>query len=424
MKLHQSEFVRNVLTLLTGTTIAQAFPLAISPILTRIYTPEDFGVLAIYLTLVSIFGVIATARYELAIVQPVEKADAAAIVVLSILIAVALSLITLAMVSFFNAEISELLGSNEIGIWLYFLPVSIFITGVYQALNYWCVRQKNYKLVALSNISQAATGPSVQAIFGYLKLTGGLILGGVVGALASFCVLLRSVIKRDGDIFRKVTLEKVKLNAARYSQFPKFSLGGALANSAGQQMPVFFIIRLFDASILGFYSVIMRVVNVPVILLSGGLSQVVYQRVSYMQNNSPQEIKFFIVKLFVVLALATIPFIAVIYFFGDELFAFIFGEPWRMAGELSGIVVFAIAIRFAVSPLSVVLSLKGNIRLGATWQLIYLFTVVVTLYMLSSFEIRTFLIGFVIHDLVLYSLFMLFILKGATYQAPSEEQCS
>jgi len=43
----KSEFAKNVLTLMTGTTIAQAIPIAISPILTRIYTPEDFGVFAL-----------------------------------------------------------------------------------------------------------------------------------------------------------------------------------------------------------------------------------------------------------------------------------------------------------------------------------------------------------------------------------------
>jgi len=102
-----SEFSRNVLTLMTGTTIAQAIPIAISPILTRIYTPEDFGVFA-----------------------------------LSIIISFFISLITLIIVFVFNIQITNLLGNKEISNWLYFIPITVLLTGVYQSFNYWSNRKK------------------------------------------------------------------------------------------------------------------------------------------------------------------------------------------------------------------------------------------------------------------------------------------
>ena len=96
----KSEFSRNVLTLMTGTTIAQAIPIAISPILTRIYAPEDFGMFALYMSVASIISVIATGRYELAIMLPKKDEDAVNIVALSIIISFFVSFISLLIVFF------------------------------------------------------------------------------------------------------------------------------------------------------------------------------------------------------------------------------------------------------------------------------------------------------------------------------------
>ena len=117
-------FARNVLTLMTGTTIAQAIPIAISPILTRIYTPEDFGVFALYMSIASIIAVLATGRYELAIMLPKKDEDAVNIVALSIIIAFFVSLISFLIVFIFNTQITNLLGNPEISNWLYFIPIT------------------------------------------------------------------------------------------------------------------------------------------------------------------------------------------------------------------------------------------------------------------------------------------------------------
>lgn len=109
----QNEFNRNVVTLLTGTTVAQAIPVMISPILTRIYTPEDFGVLALFIAITSIFGSIANARYELAIVLPEKDEDAVNIVALCILIAFSISVGLFVAVSIFHTPILRLL--NNLG---------------------------------------------------------------------------------------------------------------------------------------------------------------------------------------------------------------------------------------------------------------------------------------------------------------------
>ena len=180
----KSEFSRNVLTLMTGTTIAQAIPIAISPILTRIYTPEDFGVFALYMSVASILSVIAAGRYELAIMLPKKDEDAINIVALSILISFFISFISFLVIFLFNAKITNLLGNSEISNWLYFIPITVLLTGMYRSFNYWSNRKKQYKRLATSKIIQSFTTSSTNLSMGFGGFgASGLILGGVLGFL-------------------------------------------------------------------------------------------------------------------------------------------------------------------------------------------------------------------------------------------------
>ena len=132
----KSEFSKNVLTLMTGTTIAQAIPIAISPILTRIYTPEDFGVFALFIAITAILGTVANARYELAIMLPKKDEDAINIFALGFIITCFISLILLILVVIFNDYFTKLFGNDEISFWLYFVPITVFFSGLFNILNY------------------------------------------------------------------------------------------------------------------------------------------------------------------------------------------------------------------------------------------------------------------------------------------------
>lgn len=414
----KSEFSRNVLTLMTGTTIAQAIPIAITPILTRLYTPEDFGVLALFVAISSIVAVIATLRYELAIVQPHSDEDAAALVVLSATIATFISLLSLIIIHALNAELQLWLGNPEVGIWLYLLPVSVFLTGLYQSLNYWHTRKKQFKSIAISKVNQGVGTASVQVGTGLGSIgSAGLIWGYIVGQLIALIILIKKSLTDDIKQFRGVTYEQIKLNAIRYQKMPKYSTWGALADNLSLQMPVLVISKFYDMAQTGLFSLTFRVLSLPMSLVSSALSQVLFQKISKMHHDSPNQIKAAILKLFFLLLAMMVPFIGFIWLFGEDVFALVFGEPWREAGAMAATLVLAVAIRFAVSPLSAVLALEHNIKLGVLWQFIYLFTITITLFYFSSFSIPTLLYAFVVHEISLYLLYLLFILKGTTYIA-------
>jgi len=192
----KSEFSKNVLTLMTGTTIAQAIPIAISPILTRIYTPEDFGLLALFVAITAIFGSIVNGRYELAIMLPKKDEDAINIFALGFIIVSCVSLVLLVLAVVFNDYFTKLLNNNEISLWLYFVPIAVFFTGIWNILNYFNNRKKQYKDIAKATIIKSIVTAIVQLSVGFIKQGAtGLVSGQLLSQLFANTKLLSKISK-------------------------------------------------------------------------------------------------------------------------------------------------------------------------------------------------------------------------------------
>lgn len=408
----KNDFLRNVLTLMTGTTLAQAIPIAAMPLLTRLYTPEDFGVLALYMSLAGMISVIITARYEVAVMLPERDEDAASLVTLSVCIASAISLVLLVVVSLFNDDIQALLNNKAIGPWLYLLPITVFVTGMWQALNYWNNRSKKFKRLAVSRVTQGGGMTLAQLALTGLS-TGGLVLGYLVGQVGGLMVFLTKTWREDRAVLSRVSLATMLENARRYSKFPKYSTFGALLDNAAVQMPVLMLSKFYDTHIVGVFSLTFRALNLPMSLIATSFSQVLFQRFVVLQRENPARLAPFVLKLFFGLLGLMVPLVAFVWVVGPDLFALVFGETWRQAGEYATVLIFAVAIRFAVSPLSTVLAMDHNIKIGTLWQMIYFVTITTTLYFFRNAGMDTFLLAFTLHEVALYSLYLGFIIFGA-----------
>jgi len=168
----KSEFVRNVVTLMTGTTIAQAIPIAVSPILSRLYSPDDFGVFALFMSAAGIISVIATGCYEYAIVLPENDEDAINIVALSIIIAFMVSAASFLVLWLCNREISALVNNPDISKWLYFIPLVVLLTGLYQSFNYWFNRKKRFRKLAVARVAQNTASAGTKMSLGFGRFGG------------------------------------------------------------------------------------------------------------------------------------------------------------------------------------------------------------------------------------------------------------
>lgn len=347
----KSEFNRNILTLMTGTTIAQAIPIAISPILTRIYTPEDFGIFAIFLAITLIIGSIANGRYELAIMMPKKDEDAINIFALGFIITTSLSLLLLVLVLIFQKYFIFLLKNEEIGVWLYFVPISVFFFGIFNILNYFNNRKKNYKDISNANILKSIVAAIIQLSIGFIQQGAtGLISGQIISQFFANTKLLKNIIK-DKVLISKITKKKIIALAKRYKNFPKYSMPSGLLNITSLQVPVFLLGAFFNIAIVGFYSLSYRFISLPMSIIGSSIGQVFFQKSSELKNDKKALKKITLETYKKLFKIGILPF-AIITVFGDYIFAFVFGKDWIVAGEYAQLLAIWILFLFIHSPIT------------------------------------------------------------------------
>ncbi len=347
----KSEFSRNVLTLMTGTTIAQAIPIAISPILTRIYTPEDFGVFALYMSATSLFSVLATGKYELAIMLPKKNEDSIYIAVLSIIIAVTICSVLFVLILFFGDSMVKIFSNKDISTWLYWVPISILLTSIYQSLNFLNIRNKEYKTTSTSKVLQSSMTSFTNVstgLFGIHKV--GLIIGYIVGQFLGSIYLLYIAYKNRYLVIHKFNYLKMIGLAKKYDKFPKLVTLTGFLNISSMQAPIIILTAFFTLKIVGFYSFAERILALPIALIGNSIGQVFFQKMSKL-NLTEERAYFFQSTLNKLLAIG-IPLFVLIIFFGDKIFSFAFGDQWIIAGQYAQILSIWLAAVFIVSPLS------------------------------------------------------------------------
>ncbi|MDQ3458440.1 MAG: lipopolysaccharide biosynthesis protein [Deinococcota bacterium] len=348
----RSDFGRHVLTLLSGTTVAQAIPIALSPILTRLYTPEHFGVFALYLATASLVGVVATARYEMAVMLPERDDDAVNLMALAMLISLLVSLVTLVVVWLFNAPITAFLGNAEVSRWLYLVPLTVLLTGVYQTLHYWSSRKEKFGRLALSRVAQTGTATGTQLGLGLVRAgSGGLVAGSVFGQGVATAVLGWQVWRDDRDRAAAVGGKAMLRQAKSYQDFPKINSLHALTDVVKTSGTFFLLGNLFSTATVGQYQLMTRILAAPLSLVGQAITQVFYRQASSLYNQG-QDLRPVISSLLKKLALIALVPALILLALAPGLFAFVFGEQWRAAGEFSRLLVPYTFGHFLVSPLA------------------------------------------------------------------------
>lgn len=373
MKIFLSKnFYKDIGTLIGGTGIAQAIPIAISPILTRIYTPEDFGVLAFYAASIAIISVAATGRYEMAILMPKTDKKAKNLAAFSFLIVAAISILSLVLFYFSGTAILNKLNFGIYEFLIFLIPFGIFSRAIFQIFIYALNRVKYYKAIAGAKITQSFGVSGLQLGFGILSFSSfglvlGRLLGDVLGSLYGCWLTVRHVRFK----IEALEWEEMKGQAKEYKEFPKFNAPHAFTNTSSSNLPNILLATLFSSSIAGFYSLSHRVCFAPIHLISSSVQQVFSRSITEQYNNN-EDIHAFTVSVFKQLAtFAIIPF-AILLIFAPELFGFIFGDEWREAGVYSQILTPFLFLVFIVSPLTYVPLLLNKQRKAFVIDLIYL----------------------------------------------------
>jgi O-antigen/teichoic acid export membrane protein len=374
--LPKNHFVRDVSVLVGGTIGGQGIMVLAAPILTRLYTPQDFGLLGVFVALLSLVSVIACLRYELAIPLPDDDNEAAALLVLSVTMVLAVATLSSIPILLYRHEIARLLNTPGLANYLYLVPLGAVFAGMYSVLNFWAVRKKAFTLLAKSKFSQSIAATGVQlggAAFGDIALLLGQVAGHAIGSISLCWRLLR----QPGTVIRNVKLSSIAIVAVRYKRAPLFSTWSALFNTVGWQLPPILFAVLFSPAAAGLYALANRVLSMPMQLLGQAIANVFFSDAAQAYRDG--KLTVLVAGIHARLAHIGMPPMLVLLIGGPEIFSHIFGPQWREAGVFAQWLSPWLYLVFITSPLSSTFEVLERQVLGMVYQGIFLFVRVVAI---------------------------------------------
>lgn len=365
----EGTFVRYAGILAGGTIIAQAFTMAVLPILTRLYTPEDFNLLAAFAGVVSILSVVANLRYNMAIPLPERDEDGFALTTISLIASLLISLGIAVAVWIFPSAIVGMLRQPDLRSFLWVVPIAVFAASSYNALQYWASRKKRFGLVARTRIVRSLGGAGTQIGFGVASPSPfGLVAGQIVSEGLGIVGLVRTLIKEDRKVMRALSIRLMQGLAHDYRRFPIYSGPEALFNTAAAQLPIILIAAVAIGPEAGFLLIAMRVMGIPTRLIGTSVAQVfVVQAPARMRDGDLHQ--FTQTTLRSLLKIGTPPLL-LIGIVAPWMFPWIFGAEWTRAGWLVAWLTPMFILQFVASPISVVLHVIGKLQL-AMWMQVF-----------------------------------------------------
>lgn len=392
-------FVRNVFTLLGGTAVAQIIPLLAAPFLTRMYSPEQFGLFALLMAVANPLSVIISGRYEQAIVLPKENNEAMNLVMLSLIVTLILSVISLPGLFFAYHFLPDKFYPELFYELIFIIPILILAIGVWQSVNFWLIRQSEYKRMAVNKIVQMTVIALMSIVFGKLATELGLVWGYLMGWIM---VALLSLVhlSHSGFAFIHIKKNKVIEVARKYKEFILFNSFPSLLNTAALSIPVFIIAQNYSQADTGHFNLCRQLLFLPSSFIATAVAQVYYQRVT-AQKHEEQKLTGEFLMLVKILSLFAILMLVVLVLFGPVLFEIFFGVEWRTSGEYARILSFSVCTQFVVIPLTVTFSALQKVKVSSIWQLIYFGSILIPSCIRFS-SIHIFLIALTVVESLFY----------------------
>ena len=415
--LEKNKFLKN-LTLLAGSTaLAQAVGVLVSPILTRLYTPEDFGVLSLYSSILGILTHQMTLSYEYSIPIAADDDSALDLLFLCFLVVTAMT----AVVSFFLKPIVSIFAGDltlELILpFLWVIPIGAFLGAIYNSLNFISVRTRNYKLLARTKITQVTMQSAAQIGVGFVfEGPIGLLLGFVVGRSAGIRSQFKYTREKYKNVWGKTTFKRMLQLAVQYKNFPLLQTWATLLNNAGTQLFPLLLNVFYGPTVAGFYYLSQKVIGMPVTLISNSAKQVYIGDVSEYLKSNPRKLLGIFMKLTGRMLLIGVLPCLILTLFGREIFSLIFGVKWDEAGRYVQVMAFSFLLKFG-SESFVNLALLERQALSFVWSLLRMILTIGGLFLvhvlgLSAFyAVCAYTVAMVFSYLINYIMYIISIKK-------------
>lgn len=348
-RLKKSAFVKNVLIVMSGTAIAQVIGFALTPIISRLYSPSDFGIFGSFNSVATIIAAGVTLDYSQAIMLPKEKEDAINLFFISCLCTFAIGFLCLTFCLLAPAFVNGLMKTS--GVWaLALLIIATVVAGLNQSFQAWCVRVKAFKQTSASQVIRGMSSNGSQVGFGLLKSGApGLIISGVLADILASFNLIREILPDIKTFWDGIQWSRLKQFIMEYRDFPMYSASQNVINALSNGLPVLLLAHFYGITVAGAYAFGMRILQVPMGFVLRALRQVLFQKAGETQHQGGSLTSLYVRISGGLFVLAFFPTL-ILFIWAPTLFTWIFGSQWHTAGELAGWLVLWMMFAFCNLP--------------------------------------------------------------------------
>lgn len=360
--------LRNITILVSGTAFAQGVIALSLPILTRLYTPDDFGLLGVYAALIGIFSTISCLRFNIAIPIPESDVEGAHLLVLAVMSATGFALVLSLLCWAGSAFWVGLLNVPALLPYLWLVPLGVFLAGLYTALQYWASRKKRFGVITRTRISRALLGSGTQLGVGAVSGTPfGLLFGHLIYSGFGVVGLLRSLWAQDRAVFVRLRWRDMMDTLRRNRRFPLISTPEALCDASYQHGPLLMMAAMLQDATVGFLFLALRIIAIPIGLMGGAVSQVYLSEAP--EKYRAKTLGAFTRKTYWGLFRVGVGPLILAGILCPFAFPIVFGDDWQTAGFMVSWMVPWFILQFAASPVSVMFHVIGRQDVAFALQL-------------------------------------------------------
>ncbi|MBM3237334.1 hypothetical protein FJZ31_13660 [Candidatus Poribacteria bacterium] len=406
----------NIIKLLSSKVTVQAIAFITAPIIARLFSPDDFGIRQIFMSIASVIAVITCLRYEFSIPLGKNEKEASASFILSLFFTLIFTLVVLVVVPVLKEKIAQWFKAPRLKIFLWLLPIAVFISGFGNSLGYWAAREGRFGAMAWSDFGSALGGRLITIAWALIIGTSatGLFAGYFAAAAVGILLLLVFLSRKLVSDIKNAnpSFEMFWTVAKRHKKFPIFDIWAGLLNSLSNQLPSIILGLYFSTTVIGYYSLGQSLVSFPMALLGSSIAQVFFPTAAeeYNQKGDLSNIVSNIFRRLV--QIGVFPMIA-LGFFGSILFGFLFGQKWIEAGVYTQILSGYLIFQFASSPLSTVFSIFQRQGTLLVWNVGFISSKLLGLLLgAKTGRPRVALVAYSIVSVIAYSFLLGWILRN------------
>lgn len=371
----QGGLLASIVTLMTGTLLAQVVSVGFTPFLTRIFDPSEFGVLGLVNAAATVVAAVAALRYDMAVVLPKRHGEAANLLWLAFACVGTTTALSFLVVALFGAPIAVWLGSPELRDWFWAAPVIVFVTASYNVLTNWTTRRKQFQRLSISSVVASGSSASAKLAAGLAGLgVLGLVGGQIAGQLVALLILAGLVWRDDRRLLTQTASQAIAFRvAAGLSEFPKYHAPMSLVFTLSYNMPLYLIGWLFGPDEVGYWSLTVLVLSTPVFLVGNAVRQVLFERTSSLLNARRMIARLLFKSTGLLLLVAAAPALLG-WFLAPWGFELLLGDEWVPAGYYARqLLLWQISV-LAMMPASAAFPALRLQRIILPWQLVAILT--------------------------------------------------